>query len=317
MKNISVLCAAAAVLVSIVTAMAENEKPVIINQPVSTKAKVGDSVTFSIVAKDVNTTNGKNFTTSIMGTTKLEMIWCPPGTFMMGSPANERGRDDNETLHQVTLTKGFWMGKYEVTEAQWNAVYKIEGGAVDMPKDGLYWGNVIAFCDRLTKSERAAGRISEGYKYTLPTEAQWEYACRAGTTTALNSGYDLMVAPNYVDENVDEVAWYNLNAFDGALQAPKLQKVGQKLPNAWGFYDMHGNIAEWCLDRHEYDAVLADYGSDAATDPYINSENNAVVCRGGSVFSSREQCRSASRGYSSASNIEPYLGFRIVLIPVE
>lgn len=299
MKNISVLCTAAAVLVSIATVMAENEKPVIINQPTSVKAKVGDSVTFTVGARDVNTNDKKSFTTSIMGIVDLDMIWVNRGTFMMGSPETELGHRDDEHLHQVTLTKGFWMGKYEVTQAQYKAVmgslprdenyYAVYGLGDNYPVCGCYSDDIMTFCDRLTQIERAAGKITMAYKYDLPTEEQWEYACRAGTTTALNSGKNLLTSWLDTDPNLDEVAWYLGNGGDTT------HEVGQKLPNAWGFYDMHGNVAE-----------------------YTRGDVDGFCVRGGGfcTFFSLGDCRSASKN-TYDYQMWDYAGFRVVLVPVE
>lgn len=315
MKNITVLCTAAAVLAAIASAMAENEKPVIINQPTSVKAKVGDSVTFTVGAVDVNTKTEKSFTTSIMGTVDLDMIYCPPGTFMMGSPVQELGRSDNETLHQVTLTKGFWIGKYEVTQAQFqtimgnNPITSSSHKGDNKPVGYISRNDAMTFCDRLTQMERGTGSIPTNYKYTLPTEAQWEYACRAGTTTALNSGKNLLIAWDGEDANLDEVAWYKKNAGNN----PVIHEVGQKLPNAWGIYDMHGNVAEMCLDGYKT-GTLDDYGTDAVTDP-VGSNGNYWVLRGGACSNTGDMHRSASRSVFESYNYRH--GFRVVLVPVE
>ena len=144
--------------------------------------------------------------------------------------------------------------------------------------------NAETFCDRLTKLERQAGRITMDYKYTLPTKEQWEYACRAGTTTGLNNGKELKTSWLDTDANLDEVAWYKGNS-DG-----QLHEVGQKLPNAWGLYDMHGNVAEYY-------------------------QGSSSVC-GGGYSSSISNCRSAS--YSgTGGNLNSSYGFRIVLVPVK
>ena len=321
MKNITVWCTAAAVLVAIASAMAENEKPVIISQPTSVKAKVGDSVTFTVGARDVNTNDKKNFTTSILGMVDLDMIWVNPGTFMMGSPETEMGHQDNETLHKVTLTKGFWMGKYEVTQAQYYAVMReiprsmyADDEDYKDNKPVFYVGeeNAETFCDRLTQIERAAGNIPMNYKYTLPTEAQWEYACRAGTTTALNNGKNLLTSWLSTDVNLDEVAWY------GGNSDYKVHEVGQKLPNAWGFYDMHGNVCEWCLDRPVEGSIwngfyIPSLGAEDVTDPF--AEGAAALVRGGSSQSEIANTRSGYRGYRVEDALPT--GFRVVLVPVE
>ena len=149
------------------------------------------------------------------------------------------------------------MGKYEVTQAQYQAVMgtnpsKFKGD--DLPVERVSWSDATNFCAKLTANEKAAGRLPEGYAYTLPTEAQWEYACRAGTTTALNSGKDL--SDKEECSEMDEVGWYNYNRGDSYTYP-----VGQKQPNAWGLYDMHGNVWEWCSDW------FGDYSSPTVTDP--------------------------------------------------
>ncbi len=310
----TMLYATAAVLVSITTVMAENVKPVILNQPTSVKAKVGDSVTFTVNAVNINKEE-KNFTTSIMDQVDLEMIWCPPGSFMMGSPETEMGRSDNESQHKVTLTKGFWLGKYEVTQAQYNMITfgntnPDTENAGNAPKYKISYNDAITFCERLTQLERLSGKLSSNYKYTLPTEAQWEYACRAGTTTALNNGKNLITSWLESDANLDEVAWNISNSPAGA------HLVGEKIPNAWGFYDMHGNVAEWCLDYY-----VNDLGTDAVTDPVQpmdGSEYSPATVRGGAFnLYAYKECRSAWRFSKTRHETDWYHGFRVALVPVK
>ena len=175
----------------------------------------------------------------------LEMVGIEPGSFTMGSPEGETGRDDegnHERQHEVVLSHGFWLGRYEVTQEQYAALMggnPSRHGGEGLPVECVTWADAKAFCARLTDREKKAGRLPEGYVYSLPTEAQWEYACRAGTTAALGSGMNLTNAA--VDDAAGEVAWYAGNA-EGT------QAVGQKPGNGWGLYDMHGNVAEWCAD---------------------------------------------------------------------
>ena len=160
----------------------------------------------------------------------------------MGSPPGEPGRFGNETQHRVVLTEGFWMAKYEVTQKQWESVMgttvreqrdksdasmSLRGEGDDYPMYFVSWDEAQEFCRKA------------GHGLQLPTEAQWEYACRAGTEAALGSGMNLTNAS--VDDAAGEVAWYAGNA-EGT------QAVGQKPGNGWGLYDMHGNVAEWCAD---------------------------------------------------------------------
>ena len=263
-----------------------------------------------------NPIEGRNWTVALGAGTCLEMNWVNPGTFLMGSPESELGRYDDETQHEVTLTKGFWMGKYEVTQAQWYAVLGTDPSVYkgsQRPVEQVSYDDALAFCRRLTEKERAEGRLSNQYKYTLPTEAQWEYACRAGTTTALNSGKDLTTVTGLC-ANLNEVAWYGEGntGKEGGNAGGVTHIVGQKKANAWGFYDMHGNVWEWCLDWY------GTYPSMAVTNPTGASTGTNRVHRGGSALSSSLRfCRSARRA-SNEPNIRFHnVGFRLALVPVE
>jgi formylglycine-generating enzyme required for sulfatase activity len=218
-----------------------------------------------------------------------------PGTFEMGSPSSEKDREDDETLHTVTLTQGFYLGKHEVTQAQWEKVMGsnpsgFKGG--DRPVETVSWTDVTSFCDKLTASERAAGRLPAGMTYQLPTEAQWEYACRAGTMTAFSFG----------DELTPKDANY---AHDGFLSGTGLQRtsnVGEYPANSWGFHDMHGNVWEWCADWSW------DY-------PLLAGRAFARILRGGSWHYSANTARSASRGRARPAHSNHNLGFRLSLRP--
>ncbi|MBO7524632.1 MAG: formylglycine-generating enzyme family protein, partial [Verrucomicrobia bacterium] len=248
----------------------------------------------------------KNRTITLPGDVELDMIWIEPGTFLMGSPEDELGRKSNEVQHQVTLTQGYWLGKFEVTQAQYEAVTgknPSEFKGADLPVEKVNWNDAVKFCEWLTIQERAAGRLPGGYEYTLPTESQWEYACRAGTTTALNSGKDLSDWKECPE--VDEVGWYWYNS--DKMTHP----VGQKQPNAWGLYDMHGNVYEWCLDW------FGDYPTSSVTDPTGPSTGSSRVVRGGSWWYDAYNCRSAYRYYGNPSyDYYYYYGFRVALAPV-
>jgi len=217
---------------------------------------------------------------------KLELVWIPPGEFMMGS---NDGRDEEKPVHRVKLTKGFWMGKYEVTQEQYKAVvgsnpsgYKglfgLFGGGRN-PVEQVSWDDVVAFCRKVGAR--------------LPTEAEWEYACRAGTTTKYHSGdavYDLA-----------QVAWYRDNS-DG-----KTHPVGGKPANAWGLHDMHGNVLEWCADRY------GEYPNHEETNPTRAGSVGARVLRGGSWVSDPSICRSDRRGGISPDSRFLNGGFRVVV----
>ncbi|MBR5978818.1 MAG: formylglycine-generating enzyme family protein, partial [Verrucomicrobia bacterium] len=241
----------------------------------------------------------------------LDMIWIEPGAFLMGSPEDELGRKNDEVQHQVTLTQGYWLGKYEITQAQYEAVMgenpSYHKGA-DQPVEKVRWNDAMEFCDKLTAIEREAGRLPDGYEYTLPTEAQWEYACRAGTTTAFNNGTNIPTKEQENKEpcpNLDEVGWYKYNSDETT------HPVGLKKPNAWGVYDMHGNVFEWCLDWK------GDYPTSSVTDPKGASTGSERVARGGSLSSSAFSCRSALRFGDFPSMPFGNFGFRVALTPMK
>ena len=231
----------------------------------------------------------------------LEMLKVSPGTFLMGSPAGEADRDDDEVQHHVTLTKAFWLGKYEVTQGQWKAVMgdnpsNFTGDG--LPVEKVSWEDAMEFCGKL---DRMDGNKPRGYVYSLPTEAQWEYACRAGTTTATAYGESLSSRQANFDGD---------NPYGGAPKGPYLSKttpVGSYRPNAWGFYDMHGNVREWCQDRY------GDYPGSSVSDPEGPSTGASRVGRGGSWGNVGRYCRSADRDGSGPGLRDSSLGFRLVL----
>ena len=258
-----------------------------------------------------------NLTFKLADGVDLEMIWIPAGTFMMGSPEDELGRYDNETQHQVTLTQGFWIGKYPVTQAQYKGVTGgnpshftsfFGGMKKDNPVESVSWDEIGHFCYVLNETHES--ELPSGYKFALPTEAQWEYACRAGTTRALNSNQNLLNGNGY-DSRLDELGWYDANS------GGKTHPVGQKKPNAWGLYDMHGNVWEWCRDNCKYaGGVATDTYRDGVVDPVCCSGSNRVL-RGGSWRNFAGYCRSASRHDRDPSISRNYVGFRLALAPVQ
>ena len=223
----------------------------------------------------------------------------------MGSPEGELGRSRDETQHQVTLTKDYWMGKFEVTQAQYEAIMgknpSFHKGS-NRPVEKVSWEDAKEFCNKL--NECFAGKLPAGYRFDLPTEAQWEYACRAGTTTALNNGTNLTSEKGECS-NLNEVGWYIDNCGSDGHKA-----VGQKRPNNWGLYDMHGNVWEWCRDRY------ASYTGDA-TDPTGPTSGSDRVARGGGCSDRAEGCRSAYRLILGPGERDHYLGFRLALVPVQ
>lgn len=250
----------------------------------------------------------KTIAVSLNNNVSLDMIWCEPGTFTMGSPASESGRDNDEIQHQVTLTKGFWLGKYEVTQAQWHAVMGTDPSHFkdsQRPVEHVSYNDALEFCRRLTEKERLEGKLSGKYRYTLPTEAQWEYACRAGTKTALYNGKE------FSESNLNEVAWYGNGSGSGGSANGQTHIVGQKKPNAWGFYDMHGNVWELCLDW------FGNYPTTAVTDPVGPNKGTRHVNRSGGWYEDARFCRSADRGSSAPDGHAASLGFRLALVPVQ
>jgi formylglycine-generating enzyme required for sulfatase activity len=235
---------------------------------------------------------GSDETVMLPGDVPLEMVWIPAGTFMMGSPDDEQDRSGGEgPQHQVTLTQGFYMGIYEVTQAQWEAVMgnnpSVYSGA-NRPVEDVSWDDAQAFIAELN--------TLTGLTFRLPTEAEWEYACRAGTTTRFYWGDD----PSY--NEIDDYAWYRDNT-------DATHDVGLKLPNAWGLYDMSGNVWEWCADWKGF------YPSGSVTDPTGPSSGSERVYRGGSWDYDPQYCRSASRLNDPPDFSINALGFRVVLSP--
>jgi len=197
----------------------------------------------------------------------------PPGSFQMGSPYNEADRYSDETQHSVTLTKGFWLGEYEVTQGEWVEVMGSNPSTFQGSRsavDRLSWDECQRFISKMNTRE-------PGVVYRLPTEAEWEYACRAGTTTPFHFG--ATISPSKV--NCDGAA--------KGLSRKKPTDAGRFPANAWGLHDMHGNVWEWCQDWE------GDYPSTAVTDPTGPSSGISRVLRGGSWLFVVKYCRSAHR----------------------
>jgi sulfatase modifying factor 1 len=243
----------------------------------------------------------------VEGAGGMEMIKVSPGEFLMGSPWSEKDRSDDELQHRVRLTEPFWLGKYPVTQKQWKAVMgnnpsHFQGD--NLPVEMVSWEDAMEFCRRLTEMERTAGRLLGGLAYSLPTEAQWEYACRAGTTTAMAFGYRLSTGYRLSSR---EANFHGNYPYGGAAKGPYLKKttpVGSYRPNAWGFYDLHGNVWEWCADRY------GAYPSGSVTDPTGPSSGTNRVHRGGGWYGSGMNCRSAYRNRNTPGGRLDILGFR-------
>jgi formylglycine-generating enzyme required for sulfatase activity len=231
---------------------------------------------------------------------KMAFRWCPPGTFMMGSPADEAGREGDETQYRVTLSKGFWLAETEVTQGQWKAVMGNNPshftGGDQLPVEQVSWDDTQEFL-------RKMGLLS-GMAVRLPTEAEWEYACRAGTTTVFGHGDRLNGKEGNIDGNFPYPALSSKGPF-----LKKTVEVGSYPANQWGLRDMHGNVWEWCWDWYgEYPAV-------DVIDPKGATTGSERVFRGGSWRNSASSCRSANRAANQTGVGLNFVGFRPALVP--
>ena len=258
----------------------------------------------------------EDVTVTLPGGAKLEMVWIQPGRFLMGSPDSESGRDDDEgPQHEVTITKGFYLGKYEVTRAQWESVmntrpwlfgaYTQDTKRLNFPAVNLRWQDVETFILRLNEAEGSD-------VFRLPTEAEWEFACRAGTTTPWSFGDD--------STRIGDYARYYENSRTATVQndgrvvygPPEAQETGGVFPNPWGLYDMHGNVRELVQD------YFGSYSGEAQIDPrgpVSPTEGQAPelshVERGGSNFDRPSGIRSAARSRGWGANRRT--GFRVLM----
>ena len=287
-----------------------------------------------------------NIVDAITSDIGIEMVWIPAGTFMMGSPSIEpnRGTGNTEFQHEVTLTKGFYMGIYLVTQEQWLAVM---GGSNPsnfqsittglntdrFPVEQVSWYDAIVFCNRLSIMEGLSPAYSIGGSanpddwgavptnsnstwdavqivqdstgYRLPTEAQWEYACRAGTEIAFNWDSNQITS----DQANFDASWFTYNGSPFGDWLSRTSQVGDYLPNAWGLYDMHGNVFEWCWDWFDQNYYI---DPNAEIDPMGAVSGSYRVIRGGSWNGIGQYLRSAQRGDSNPWNRNDYYGFRLV-----
>ena len=232
------------------------------------------------------------------GGAEMEMVYCAPGEFLMGSPESEDGRSANEKRHRVRLTRGFWLGKSPVTQGQWQSVTGSNPssfcGNMRLPVDSVSWNMCRAFVEKVAESVRR----QFGGEARFPTEAEWEYACRAGTATAYSWGNSL-----YGDKaNCDGSSPYGTTRKGTDLG--KTTPVGCYDANAWGFLDMHGNVWEWCADWY------GDYGGDAV-DPAGPPQGWYRVLRGGCWNLYARNCRAAVRNWFKPDFRNSYCGFRL------
>ena len=248
------------------------------------------------VARQLAQRSIQDFTNSI----GMKLVLIPKGTFIMGSPIEEEGRYLAELQREVTISKNFYLGVYQVTQLQYEKVMginpsrfqgnKVRSDSSKHPVEMVSWDDAVEFCKRLSEfpDEKKASRV-----YRLPTEAEWEYACRAGSKTAYCFGYDVQTLCDY--------AWFDEGSGN------QTHPVGEKKPNAYGLYDMHGNVWEWCSDWQE------DWSSRDVTDPSGPGEGRYRVFRGGCWLHVGAFCRSASRWWNSPSSRNDYCGFRLAL----
>ena len=230
-------------------------------------------------------------------------VWIPPGQFVMGSESSEAGRDSDEgPATEINLTEGFWMAQYEVTQAEY---LEVMGSNPSMfrsdpqqPVEKVNWHEAVAYCRRITQLAGEENTLPEGFVFRLPTEAEWEYACRGGTLTRYSYGDDLS------DSELGQYAWYVENS--NSTPHP----VGQLKPNPWGLYDMHGNVWEWCHDQWHYA-----YPGGRREDWVAPHEGWLRVARGGSWLYSASHCRSTNRDDYGPNNRCSDIGFRVVLAP--
>ena len=230
----------------------------------------------------------------------IKLLLISKGTFMMGSPESEEGRRENESQHEVTISNDYYLGAYEVTQTQYQTVIGnnpscYQGALVgnqnaDLPVENVSLDDAVEFCKKLSElpEEKKAGRV-----YLLPTEAQWEYACRAGSKTIYSFDDEEGLLPEY--------GWFKRNS------SQRTHTVGLLEPNAWGLYDMHGNVWEWCSDWY------GEYPKGAVSDPTGPTMGTDRVNRGGCWLYLAANCRSASRNWAKSSYQDGLLGFRVAL----
>ena len=263
----------------------------------SAKTKAIKSTKKTGGTQKVSAVAGKRLNANSVG---MEFISIPAGSFTMGSPEKEKGRsDDDEKQVPVTITRAFELGKTVVTQQQWIEVmgttpWKDETEGDNYPAVDVSWDDATEFCKKLTALEHKRGKLPANQTYRLPTEAEWEYACRAGTTTAFSCGDD--------ESKLGDYAWYADNPDS------KLHEVATKKPNPWGLFDMHGNVWEWCEDW--YEDLLS-----GGNDPKGPSAGSYRVIRGGNWYGYASFCRSADRTYRNPTGSGyRYGGFRIVRV---
>ncbi|MDF1836775.1 MAG: formylglycine-generating enzyme family protein [Planctomycetota bacterium] len=252
-----------------------------------------------------NFSNGLSVSFTFHPTPIPGMSFIPAGTFQMGSDTQQYvppyfAGSEASPVHDVTHSQAFWMGQREVTQFEYQTIMGVNPSfflGSDHPVENVSWLEASAYCEILTANEIAAGNLPAGFEYRLPTEAEWEYACRAGSTTEFYTGPDLFCTDAHIQYSAHAV---------GSCLIDSTTPVASFPSNGFGLYDMHGNVSEWCLDNFE------PYGPDALTDPFV-SGGNYKVHRGGGWFSASIDSRSAFRHANGPWGTSWNVGFRVVL----
>jgi formylglycine-generating enzyme required for sulfatase activity len=254
----------------------------------------------------------------IVNSLGMKLTRIEPGTYQMGSPASEPGRNNNEILHEVDITQPFYMSAYETTQEEYEKVMgsnpsffsrngqgqnKAPPDTRRHPVENASWDDAKTFCARLTERERKAGKITPAMQYTLPTEAEWEYCCRASTRTAFAFGEQ--VSTDQANYNGQNMIVNGKPCINRDCTVP----VGSFAPNAWGLYDMHGNVNEWCEDWYD----TSYYPKSPRRDPPGAASGQIRVLRGGCWIYHPNNCRSALRDGIGANFRGNFCGFRVVL----
>ena len=242
---------------------------------------------------------------NLLGNTAIKLRWIPPGHFTMGSPPAELGRGSNENQVSVELTRGYYLAETELTQAQWKLVIPENPSAFradNLPVETITWADAKRLCDSLNQQQRKAGILPKGYRWDLPTECQWEYACRAGTAAALHNGIDLTSVDSKCD-HLGQVAWYQENS------SGHTSPVGTKKANRWGLLDMHGNVWEWCRDSYSE-------CHPGGRDPLVTG-GDIHIRRGGSATYQARTSRAASRDGLESTAKGNGLGMRLALVPAD
>jgi formylglycine-generating enzyme required for sulfatase activity len=247
----------------------------------------------------------------------VRLCWCPPGEFIMGSPPTESGRRWDETPVRVTLTRGFWMASFETTQGEWTRVMDALPTRAPSAEFGLgdrfpvYWvsySDAEAFCSALTARARHSGSIRDAWELRIPTEAQWEYACRAGTTTATAFG-------DALGQHQANFSGEPRNGGQSVAAARRATSVGSYPPNRWGLYDMHGNIYEWCRDWY-HTQLPGGVDPDLSGVKGVQNRDGTYsrARRGGAWNDDGRMLRSACRLRYEPERNSDHIGFRCVLV---